>query len=373
MLFSEQDIDLLRLLRWCRYVPCDALTSLFSENTIDNLRYLKLLTLHTKSDSFVLTNRGNQFLDKNLDGLPAATPPSYRKDEVRRRLRVSRLTLTVYRAGVPVFLNHIESLAKSPSYYLTALSRVRGFNPWGSTRIAALLHLNDMVYALHYIFPDVGGLALTDELNAFNNNTAHLGKVKRGMIFAGESYGSVLMALSVGENSPGERLTTYEEAYRGTALPVYLLSCDDIGALQLRVMAQPDYRRRLTVAALKNQFQPAPGEHPEWDAMFQGAPFVMAADMDLRRIDTAIQSARAEGLGQIAMAALDGQAKSVLSLRYRIPGLARVFTLSDDAIASLGDMALYTPSGRQFETSEGGVIDAPLIQADRKGRGQSAK
>lgn len=373
MLFSEQDIDLLRLLRWCRYVASDDIASLFTETTIENLRYLKLLTLHAKSGSFVLTNRGNQFLDENLDGLPAGIPPSYRKEEMLRRLRVSKLTLTAYRAGVSVFLNHIGSLEKTPSYYLTALSRVRGFNPWGSTRIAALLRLNDMVYALHYIYPDVGGLALTDELNAFNNNTAHIGKIKRGMILAGESYNDILLALTPGAAPSAERLTTYEEAYRNTTLPVYLLSCDSAGALQLRIMAQPDYRSRLTMAALKNQYQPAPGEHPEWDAIFQGAPFVMAADMDLRRIDAAIRSARAEGLGQVSMVALKEQAQTVLSKRYRETGLARVFTLSPDALASLGDLTLHAPSHKQFETPEGGVIDAPLIQAHRKGGGQSAK
>lgn len=373
MLFSEQDIDLLRLLRWCRYVARDDIAALFTENTVENLLHLKLLTLHTKSGSFVLTSRGNQFLDENLDGLPAGIPPSYREEETQRRLRVSKLTLTAYRAGVPVFLNRIEALEKAPSYYLTALSRVRGFNPWGSTRIAALLRLSGMVYAVHYVFPDVGGLALADELNAFNNNTAHIGKVKRGMIFAGKSYSDVLTALTPCETQSDGRLATYAQAYRSTTLPVHLLSCDDTGALQLKIMAQPDYRARLTMAALKTQFQPAPGEHPEWDAMFQGAPFVMAADMDLRRIDAAIESSRAEGLGQISMAALKEQARTVLSRRYRETGLARVFTLSPDALGALGDLTLHAPSHKQFETPKGGVIDAPLIQAHRKGGGQSTK
>lgn len=373
MLFSEQDIDLLRLLRWCRYVAGDDMAPIFAEHTIENLRYLKLITLHVKSGSYVLTNRGNQFLDEHLDGLPANTPPSYRKEETLRRLHVSKLTMTVYRAGVPVFLNRIEALEKSPAYYLTALSRVRGFNPWGSTRVAALLRLGGMVYALHYLYPGVGRVALTDELNAFNNNTAHIGRIQRGLIFAGETYSDVLKTLSPGESSAGNRLTSYSEAYRSVTLPIHLLSCDDTGALQMRIMAQPDYRRRLTLAALNSFYEPPPKEHPEWDAMFDGAPFVMAVDMDLRRIDTAIESAKAAGFQQIAMAALDGQAKAVLSLRYRVPGLARVFTLSEDAIATLGDMTLYAPSPRQYETPKGGVINAPLIQADRKSGGQSRK
>lgn len=138
-------------------------------------------------------------------------------------------------------------------------------------------------------------------------------------------------------------------------------------------MAQKDYRERLTAAALKTQYQPPPPEHPEWDAIFQGQPFVMAADMDLRRVDSAIRSAREAGFLQIAMAALKGQVKAVLSGKYRLSGAARVFTLSDEAIAALGDMTLYTPSRRQYETPEGDVIDAPPIQADRKSGRQGRK
>ena len=235
------------------------------------------------------------------------------------------------------------------------------------------MRLGGSLAAVHYVCPGIGEILLTDELNSFTNNTAPIPKARRVLIFAGESYQSVLQELQRAPGTEDSRLVSYANAYRVCGLPVHLLSCDDTGALQLRVMAQPDYRRRLTVAALRSYYQPPPKEHPEWDAMFQDEPFIMAVDMELRRIDAAIESARAAGYRQIAMAALDGQAKAVLGLRYRIPGLARVFTLSEDAIASLGDMALYTPSGRQFVTSEGGVIDAPLIQIDRKSGGQSAK
>ena len=51
----------------------------------------------------------------------------------------------------------------------------------------------------------------------------------------------------------------------------------------------------------------------------------MAADMDLRRIDAVLQAAKANGMKQIAIATLRGQAETVLFPRYRDTGLARVF------------------------------------------------
>ena len=373
MLFSIQEIDLLRALRWCSYILPTDLSPPFTQISIENLRALKLVSTNQKSGAMVLTPRGQSFLDGQFQDLPPRTERTYRDEYILRRTHTAKTFLTAYRAGLSTFLTSPSALEKPSSYYLIAQSRIRGFNPWGSTRIAALVRLSDMLYGLHFVFPGVGGIALADELNLFNNNTAHIRNIRRSLIFAGQTYADALEVLASGQGQSTQRLVSYAEAYRRVRLPVHLLSCDGTGALQLRIMAQPEYRKRLTMAALKTQYQPPPGDHPEWDAIFQGAPFVMAADMELRRIDAAIQSARSAKLRQVSIVALKDQVQAVLSKRYRDTGLARVFTLSPDALSALGDMALFTPSRRQFETTEGDVIDAPLIQADRKSGRQSRK
>lgn len=163
-------------------------------------------------------------------------------------------------------------------------------------------------------------------------------------------------------------MTRFGGAYRCLHLPVHLLSCDSTGAVQLQIMSIPDYRRRLTQAALKNQYQPPPGDAPAWDALFQGMPFVMAADMDLRRIDAALQSAHERGVRRIAVAALRGQAEAALFSRYRDTGLARVFVLTDDAVSQVTARPPepYIPPRTQFLTPKGDVVDAPSIQAAGK-------
>ena len=133
-------------------------------------------------------------------------------------------------------------------------------------------------------------------------------------------------------------------------------------------MAVPDYRRKLTQAALKGQYRPPPDDAPEWDATFQGVPFLMAADMDLRRINAAIRAARNRGFPQIAMAALEGQAEQVLFPRCRDKNLARVFVLTSEAISTVTGRksAPYVPPRTQFLTAKGEMADAPLIQTHRK-------
>lgn len=364
MLFSVRDVDILRLICWCQCIGYDDLQSLFTKAEIENMVQLRLIKRYAKSGAYIVTAKGLSFLRAVLpDGIPELTL-SYHEYALQRRLRLSRMTLTAYHAGIDVFLNDPSNLSRTPSLFLSAISRSRGSNPWGSTRIASLAHLGEVVYALHYVCSDIGKIALTDELATFSNQTAMLRGRSRAFIFAGESYHDILTELEHEYDIDDRRLSSYGEAYREIQLPVHLLSCDNTGALQLRLMALPDYRQRLTMAALKEMFVPAPSELPDCDALFQGTPFIMAADMDLRRVDRLIRDAQRHGYEQIAIAALEGQAEAVLYERYRDTGKARVYALTDGALASIAGTAslLYTPANTQYVTEEGGVLDVSAIK-----------
>lgn len=367
MIFSERDVEILRLVYWCQYIQPKDLDGISTEVERKNLATLGLLKRHEKSGALVLTGKGFELLQKLVGGISKPALP-YHNYAIQRRLRVSKLALTAYRGGVDIFKAAPNELAGSPALSLSTYSRGRGSNPWGSTRVAAIAHLGDSFYAMHYVCPGIGKLALMDELAAFSNQTARFQNVGQGFIFAGSSYREVLSELERPPDRDDAKLLNYGGAYRCLQLPVHLLPCDSTGAVQLQIMAAPGYRAKLTKAALKGQYRPPPPGFPEWDAMFQGAPFVLAADMDLRRIDAAIRTAKAEGYGQIAMAALPGQAEQVLFPRYRDTGLARVFVLTPDAIQeTTGRKPVpYTPPRTQFLTAKGDVVDAPLIQAHRK-------
>lgn len=102
-------------------------------------------------------------------------------------------------------------------------------------------------------------------------------------------------------------------------------------------MAVPEYRQRLTRAALQGAYEPPPNNAAAWDAIYRGMPFVLAVDMDLRRIDAALELADTAGCSQIAIAALPGQVDALLASRYRETGRARVFDLTDQALEEVLD------------------------------------
>lgn len=363
MIFTTRDLDILRFLRWCRLVLAEDLTDVFSKIEVQNLEILRLIKLYLPAQAYTLTAAGNRLLDAAFPKLPAAVAPAYKAADTIRRIRQSKLATTVYQAGVSVFTTDVSALCEQ-AMFLPMIARNRGSNPWGSTRVAALLHTGDLMYAIHWVNPGIGCVALTDELTAFQNHTAAIPAKQRAMIFTASSYEEILTELDSGQENQNTRLQTYREVYDCLKLPLFLLPCNGTGCLQLRIMGVPNYRELLARIILKSHYVPPPADRSMYDALYQGVPFVMAADMNLRRIDAALDAARSDGLSQIALAALPEQVEAVLNRRYRETGKARVFTITDAALRELlGSIVPYTPPDLPFYTSEGSVLDVPPLKA----------
>ena len=364
MMLSCRDFDILRLLRWCRMIRSKELYETFSKNEVMNLCAAQMIRFSDAAKAWLLTPCGNRVLGSAGFVLPPATAPTYREPDITRRLRLAQIVTTTYSAGVNVFLTKEAELQSPPSLFLPFLHRNRGANPWGSTRVAALLHTGDLMCAIHWVSPNIGCVALTDELTAFQNHTAAIPAKQRTMIFAASSFDEILTELDAAQENQNTRLQSYREVYDCLKLPLFLLPCNGTGCLQFHILGVPNYRELLARIILKSHYVPPPADRAMYDALYQGVPFVMAADMDLRRIDAAVETARSDGLSQIVLAALPEQAETVLNRRYRETGKARVFTITDAALRELlGSTAPYTPPDLPFYTSEGSVLDVPPLKA----------
>ena len=364
MMLSCRDLDILRLLRWCRMIRPKELCEAFSEDEVMNLSAAQMIRFSDAAKAWCLTPCGNRVLGSSGVTLPPAKAPTYREPDITRRLRLAQIVTTAYAAGVNVFLTKVSELQSKPSLFLPFLHRNRGSNPWGSTRVAALLHTGNLMCAIHWVSPGIGCVALTDELTAFQNHTVAIPAKQRAVIFAASSYEEILAELDAVQENRNTRLQTYREVYDCLKLPLFLLPCNGTGCLQLRILGVPNYRELLARIILKSHYIPPPVNRAMYDAMYQGVPFVMAADMDLRRIDAAVETARSDGLSQIALAALPEQVETVLNRRYRETGKARVFTITESALRELlGSTAPYTPPDLPFYTSKGSVLDVPPLKA----------
>ena len=361
MLFSVGEVDALRLLRWCRYVSAQDLVSVFSEETLAVLLSFKLITRYEKGGAYVLTNAGHRFLNSYLPNMPPHVRPSYRESDFTKRSQTARFFLTAYQAGLSVFQTRPSCLEINGSCYLTAQGRGRGSNPWGSTRIAAVLRLGNLICGVHYVGEPAGQVVVSDEIRTFQNNTAHVKGTAHSFVYTGESYDSILSELAKPYDEGSKKRASYAEAFHRLPQPVFLIPSDRIGSQQLRIMCRADYRTRMTHAALGAAYHPSPTQYADWDAMFRGTAFLMAADMDLKRIDRAVQYAKADRFPPVYMVALKGQEKILLK-RYKSTGLAQgVFTFKTDRPEIQRDLQLYVPPMRQFETEKGDVVLAPHL------------
>ena len=364
MMLSCRDLDILRLLRWCRMIRSKELYETFSKDEVTNLSAAQMIRFSAAAKAWLLTPCGNRALDFAGFVLPPATAPTYREQDITRRLRLAQIVTTAYAAGVNIFLTKVSELQSKPSLFLPFLHRNRGSNPWGSTRVAALLHTGNLMCAIHWVSPGIGCVALTDELTAFQNHTAAIPAKQRVIIFAASSYEEILSELDTVQEKQKTRLQSYREVYDCLKLPLFLLPCNGTGCLQLRILSIPNYRELLARIILKSHYVPPPANRTMYDALYQGVPFIMAADMNLRRIDAAVETARSDGISQIALAALPEQVEAVLNRRYRETGKARVFTITESALRELlGSTAPYTPPDLPFYTSEGSVLDVPPLKA----------
>ena len=239
MIFTTRDLDILCFLRWCRFVLAGDLTGVFSKVEVQNPEILRLIKLYQPAQAYTMTAAGNRLLDAAFPKLPAAVAPAYKAADTLRRIRQAKLMTTAYQAGVSVFTTDVSALC-GQAMFLPMIARNRGSNPWGSTRVAALLHTGDLMCAIHWVSPGIGCVALTDELTAFQNHTAAISTKQRAMIFAASSYEEILAELDGVQDDHNTRLQSYREVYDCLKLPLFLLPCNDTGCLQLRIMGVPN-------------------------------------------------------------------------------------------------------------------------------------
>ena len=357
MLFSVRDVDVLRLLCWCQNIRPQDLNSISTKAERENLMALGFIKLHERSGTLTLTGSGRALLELIFNGAIPSLSLSYHGAAIERRIRLSRLMLSAYRAGIDVFASEVNVAREIPSLFLTSITRTRGRNSWGSSRVAAIVSLGGIYYAAHYVCPGIGRMAVNDELAAFHNHTNFGKNTQRAFLFAGSSYESVIEELKTQDEKKNEKLIRYGEAYHSLHAPIHLLSCDETGAQQLQIMAVPDYRVKLTRLMLRSAYRPPPEDNAAWDGL------------------TAVRTAKQHGCLPIALAALEGQGSAVLLRRYADPGYATVYKVTDHVLAELlgRTPSLYTPPRTQFITEKGDVVDAPLIKAPGKAGGPHRK
>lgn len=366
MLFDQAEIMTLRLIGWCKDVPADIGESfqdayVFSKECVDILMQQKLVYIVKETQSLRLTPAGYHLL--KVAGIECPADKSYegRENIIARRHMTARVCATMLMAGIDAFTQDISSLSKGGFLSTATLRREKKKNIAGSTKLLGLCNTDVGAYKVYY--PDDSRLYYGSEQSTSNTLLSRIGrKSKHDVLYAGTDYSSLCAAMT---DKPGQRTNgsiSYRQAYDKFLVPVHLLPCNADGAFQLRIMTQPDYRRKLTNVIFNEDEVTPPGSFQcDCDGVYAGSPFIIGIDMDLKRITRGIDAAKQKGVTAYIFFR-PCQADAFLKV-FQDTGDFKLYVIKDSEIMEvLGfNSALGEPAIGPYVTQKNNILDTQLI------------
>lgn len=373
MNFSSAEIEALRLAGWLKALPQELgrfNTHMLSPAGIAALLELRLLHRTGNGRYLRPTASGWDFL--SFIGFDYPKDSRYVTDprKLSRRDEAAKILFTCYRAGLGVFADRPEYLA-SPGVYLSAAAARRnplyqGNRVWAGCRLAGIVRLRDTAYLAHFV--NDGGMYFTTEMELLHKLASGRCPATACFYFA-DSYEDAASTVLHGTPASGQGRTNglvpFHEACRRTDLPLHLAECSNTGALQLLLMNTPKYRDKAVRLLLGRDFHPPLPGLPDTDAVWNGIPLLIAADMDVKRIGRACKTVRLHGCAPPILVALREQLPA-LHLLFEPAGVTEFYELFREPLMDGLNLSLYEPSAEQYRTKEGGLVSATDIPPRRK-------
>ncbi len=358
MLITDREMDFLRLAGWCKSLS-PALAGKIAGAQVQ--KALERDGFISAGKTVRLKPAGYRLLKSVGWDYPQDT--KYRSDEttVKNRIDAAQIVYLHYRAGINVFADSLPDLRHAPTYlpsFAVRRNKSLAGNVFHGSRFSGILRTLDTAYLVLNISNAAGKMYYSSELHLFHNVVAPLNLKHFAILCAADSYQGAYERLAIEPENAAKPVrkndaVSYADMYRVSQLPVHIISLDDTGAKQLMIMAQEKYRARIAEAAA-GTVQNAPSY---CDALLNSQPLVVAVDMDIKRIDKAIDAARKDGYEKIAIVALHEQFSKFLNRRYK--GRAELYEITNGivhcAFPSLG--TLRSPSKTPFITAEGRYVD----------------
>jgi len=379
MLLGYSDIELLRLAAWCKNLSSDMNDSIHSQvlnpSRIELLNQAGLLMVTENGKSLRLRENGWRLLE--YLGFIYHKDSSYRS-AYERRVEISRILLTFWRAGYSVFGSALRDMGASRVFIHSMAARrdgIQGGDIWGGAAFWGLGRFGNTIASCYYFTGhEKAPLNYRSEKAMLDKAAAYLG-AKPAMILAGKGSsgsGYARMARALGNTKAakapgsGERLT-YSDIYHSSQTPIHLLECSDEGALQLLIMAQEDYRKRLGGVVFHGAKPPPVGVTGADGALgvSDTVPWLLAIDMDICRINRAIRQTVNAGYPMIVIACLSKQ-EAALKLLFGENAAKYVIITEKNITDAFGAVCLYEPAPGPYLDLEGGMIDAANLPVYRK-------
>ncbi len=345
MLYTNAEIELLKLCAWCRDLP----TSSRYLNR-DNLKSLVLtgqLRISRNGKSIRVTESGKRTLEALGFHFEYDSKSRGMGNYLIRRLNTSNLMLFFFQGKTDVFCSSVPD-RNSPLSFLPsfALRREKNKNPLGTARFNGMLYTKNTAQAVYYITEENDGLYPEAERNTFTMNILTGGR-KSAAAFTGDKSLEKIIEYS-------SRKTTNSRAFpvlagiRRLDCPVTFFPLSVNGAKQMRIISVREHRRIIAEKLLGDKYKP-----PEKNYYDASGRILIGIDMDIPRMETAAEYG-------VHIFLLDWQVNAVKEiLRGKKAVLHPLTTETAEEILRLPP-ELYIKETKPYITEKGEFLNAPI-------------
>lgn len=246
MIFTNAEMDVLRLTAWCKDLP-QGNTKTIPSDTVKLLYGMGLIRQSRCGLSYRTTPKGYELLQKG--GFDYTPDKQYRgKGTVlTRRLETAEITGFFWRCGANVFLDAPDTekngLSFLPSF---ALRRKSYANVLGGTRLAGFLYAEQTVFVPYYISSESEGIYANVEYRTFRAESLLCGRMPFVLYTGAGTLEQLLHTVTVGRCKKEKSTTdTYLTAMEKFGCPAAIMPMNESGMRQLRILSVPDYRGKL--------------------------------------------------------------------------------------------------------------------------------
>lgn len=375
MILNVNEVELLKLLCWCKNAPAPSEWSIgiFNTQNISALEHFGLVFMSRNGKNIRPRLPAYCLLEKIGYSFKSDAAPQTRQRILDRRNIASKILLTFYSAGADVFKDTIDEIFRKTVYVPSFAARSASTgNPFGSTKFYGIYQTTGTLYLVFYA--DDAGVYFQKELTLFHSYIDRSHIQNTGLIFMGGSVpeiGDTVFHEPRSAEQPKKKYNTdsFGRVFSITSLPVHFVPVGQCGVRMLHYMAMEHYRERLAKMILRKSYRPPYDALPDTDAIHYQPPYLPAAaalDMDVKRIDRAVSAAKGQGYPKIVLYALPEQ---VSFLRGRYRGAADVIAVDAERLdREINGTKSGQDHAQPYVTKEGRCIDVADFAAYRKSK-----
>ena len=289
MIFTNAEIDVLRLTAWCKDLP-QGNTKTIPPDTVKLLYDMGLIRQSRCGLSYRTTPKGYELLQKG--GFDYTPDKQYRgKGAVlTRRLETAEITGFFWRCGADVFLDAPDTenngLSFLPSF---ALRRKMYANVLGGTRLAGFLYAGQTAFVPYYVSPESDGVYANVEHRTFRAESLLCGRTPF-VLYTGSGTLEQLIHTITAERHKKEKSTTdtYLTAMEKFGCPAAIMPMNETGMRQLRILSVPDYQEKLLRQILGKDYLPPVQKQSDGCSRQTKEDFIIGMDCNIMRFVNAI-------------------------------------------------------------------------------------